>query len=144
MSGISFIVEGDPKGQPRPRAFARKMGDKFVARVYDAATAEGWKSIVALGWRSSGAERFTGPIRLTLKFHIRRPKSHSGAKGLKPSAPIHHCQKPDGDNFAKAVMDALTQCNAWEDDCNIVDLRVTKDWAEYPGCEITIEPLEAA
>jgi len=47
MKPITFFVPGEPKGQPRPRAFARKMGDKFVARVFDAATAEGWKGAIA-------------------------------------------------------------------------------------------------
>ena len=40
MAPIEFFVEGDPKPQPRPRAFARKIGNKFMARVYDAGTAE--------------------------------------------------------------------------------------------------------
>lgn len=45
---ITFFIHGDPKPQPRPRAFARRMGAKFVARVYDAGTAEGWKSQIAM------------------------------------------------------------------------------------------------
>ncbi|NCA12937.1 MAG: RusA family crossover junction endodeoxyribonuclease, partial [Proteobacteria bacterium] len=37
--------------------------------------------------------------------------------------------KPDADNCAKAVMDALTQLGAfWRDDAQVVELRVWKDY----------------
>lgn len=35
MSPLAFRITGEPKGQPRPRAFARKMGNVHVARFYD-------------------------------------------------------------------------------------------------------------
>ena len=43
---IELTIFGDPKGQPRPRAFARRMGAKYVARVYDSDVADEWKSAV--------------------------------------------------------------------------------------------------
>jgi hypothetical protein len=46
---ISIFVHGEPKGQPRPRAFARGG----MVRMYDPATAEGWKSAIADEWRRS-------------------------------------------------------------------------------------------
>ena len=45
---ISFSVDGEPKAQPRPKAFARNFGNKWQARVYDPGTAEGWKSLIAI------------------------------------------------------------------------------------------------
>src|SRR4029077_12784124 len=52
-----FVVIGDPKGQPRPRAFAKKIGiNTYVARVYDAASAEAWKSAIALSAREAGLD----------------------------------------------------------------------------------------
>ena len=49
---ITVRVYGEPKGQPRPRAFAKPIGGgKFSARVYDAGTAEGWKSQIAQAFR---------------------------------------------------------------------------------------------
>lgn len=44
---IQFRVYGVPKGQPRPKAFARNFGGKWQARVYDPGTAESFKSAIA-------------------------------------------------------------------------------------------------
>lgn len=139
---MTFFVTGDPKGQPRPRAFAFKGH----ARVYDAGTAEGWKSLVAaelkLRWDGN---KIAGPIAVELCFHMRRPKSHYGAKGLKPSAPqCWHTQKPDADNLAKAVLDALTQCGLWQDDDQVASLTVEKVWCDggAAGCRIEVVSLE--
>ena len=46
MSTLAFTVTGEPKGQPRPRAFARKMGAIHVARFYDSDVADEWKRAV--------------------------------------------------------------------------------------------------
>ncbi len=136
---ISFFVRGAPKGQPRPRAFARKFGDKWSARVYDAGTAEGWKSLVAVAYRETvGAviAPIHGPVRLEVTFWMARPKSHRGAHGLKPSAPKAHVQKPDLDNLEKAVMDALTQIGAWLDDAQVCEKVSRRMWVpEDGGCE---------
>jgi len=48
MSQIHFFVSGDPKAQPRIRAFAINGH----ARVYDPGTAEGWKSLIAVAARA--------------------------------------------------------------------------------------------
>jgi Holliday junction resolvase RusA-like endonuclease len=56
---VEFNVDGLPKGQPRPRAFARKVGDRVVARVHDSGSAEGWKSDVA---RASMPHRPAAPL----------------------------------------------------------------------------------
>ena len=96
---ISFFVSGEPKGQPRPRAFARKMGGKFVARVFDAGTAEAWKScIAAAAAQHKPAEPIAGPVRLRLCFYLARPKGHhpSGRidRGLRATSPLHPIREP--------------------------------------------------
>lgn len=146
---ISFWVSGEPKGQPRPRAFARKMGGKFVARVFDAGTAEAWKScIAAAAAQHKPAEPIAGPVRLRLCFYLARPKGHCVAnkpeRGLRPNAPVWHTGKPDSDNLAKAVMDALTQCGwFWGDDAQVAILTVAKRYADS-GTGAQIEIGEAA
>lgn len=146
---IQIFVAGDPKGQPRPRAFARNG----MVRMYDPATAEGWKSAIADEWRRSASahKTVTGPVSLTLRFYMPRPKSHFNSKGeLKPTAPQYYERKPDADNLAKAVMDALTQLRAWQDDDQVVILKVVKQYcpshesgyAGSSGCEITLKETE--
>ena len=147
---ISFFAHGDPKGQPRPRAFARKFGAKWQARVYDAGTAEGWKSQVALAVKAlnKGIVIPDGPIRVNSSFYFRRPKSHfrtgKNAHLLRDDAPEWHTQKPDRDNLDKAVLDALTQLGCWSDDCQVCAGEISKRWAPLgsgPGCLLEIEPL---
>ena len=145
MAGpILFFVPGDPKGQPRPRAFARKVGDKFQARVFDAGTAEGWKSQIAAVLREHvGAQVMAGAVRLSLDFVVRRPKAHFGtgkrSGQLRESAPFWCTQRPDIDNYAKAVMDCITQAGGvWHDDAQVSVLQVRKIFGERPGVAVSI------
>ena len=136
---VSFFVPGIPKGQPRPRAFVR--GNR--AAVYDPGTAEGWNGQIALAWRATGHEKvIDGVFDVRLEFRFPRPKHHSNSKGvLKPAAPDWHTAKPDADNAAKAVLDALTTLHVWKDDALVSSLTVTKRYDTTPGCQISITTL---
>jgi len=130
---------GEPKGQPRPRAFVRNG----QARVYDAGTAEGWKSQVALAAREAGAAGLAleCPVSLVVECRFPRPKYHFNAKGTKPTAPTLHTSVPDADNVAKAILDALTVVHVWRDDSQVYRLAVTKRYVlsgEIPGASITL------
>lgn len=144
---IDFFVQGNPKGQPRPRAFAR--GGK--AHVYDPGTAEGWKSKVALAAKDYMPKKtIEVPVVVILNFAFARPKSHfrtgKNAHLLKSSAPGQHIQRPDLDNLAKAVLDALTDIGLWKDDSLICELYIFKSWADSennkPGCLVIIETID--
>jgi Holliday junction resolvase RusA-like endonuclease len=140
MKTISFFVPGLPKGQPRPRAFARKMGGKFVARVYDSATAEGWKGAIAGCAKEYLPEIPTElPVAMQITFSMPRPKYHFKRSGLRQDAPDAYTSKPDSDNLAKAVMDCLTLVGMWKDDAQVYDLRVIKKYGGATGAQITIE-----
>ena len=145
MSTLAFTVTGDPKGQPRPRAFARKMGAIHVARFYDSDVADEWKRAVQIVVLDAAIVHkwplTLGPVAISMAFSLPRPKSHFGAKGLKPSAPVHHSGKPDADNLAKLVMDQITKSErVWRDDSQVVSLRVEKLWASgnESGCSVLI------
>lgn len=137
---IAFSVDGVPKPQPRPRAFARHGR----ARVYDPATAEGWKSSVAMA--AAGHRPLTplaGLIEVDLIFRLPRPKAHyhTGRRAgvLRDGAPLWHSGKPDLDNLAKAVIDALTEIGFWGDDGQIARLTVEKRYSARPGCDVRID-----
>ena len=145
MSTLAFTITGDPKGQPRPRAFARQMGNVHVARFYDSDVADEWKRAVQIVVLDASIVHkwplTLGPVAISLCFSLPRPKSHFGAKGLKPSAPVHHSGKPDADNLAKLVMDQITKSGrVWRDDSQVVSLRVEKLWASgnESGCSVLI------
>ena len=138
----NIYVKGLPKGQPRPRAFAR--GGR--AAVYDPGTAEGWKGQIALAFREFENRKVHAPMSLLLTFHMPRPAGHLKKNGeVKPAhASSLFTGKPDADNLAKAVMDSLTTLGVWTDDALVVTLIVRKRYATTPrpaGCEIEIYEL---
>jgi len=148
MSAITFRVSGDPKGQPRPRAFARKMGNKFVARVFDAGTAEEWKGLIAVAARPhTPATPFLGPVSVCSTFIFARPNKHfvanNPARPLRADAPAWHTNKPDRDNLEKALLDALTQLGGfWRDDAQVCAGEVRKAYGNTPGVIVTIKSAE--
>jgi Holliday junction resolvase RusA-like endonuclease len=145
---LEVFVAGKPKGQPRPKAFSR--GNH--AGVYDPGTAEEWKGIVRQEVKARwDGQPWEGPVSLTLQFSMPRPKDHFNRKGLKATAPNHHVGRPDADNLAKAIMDALTNLGIWKDDSQVAVLRVSKSYVKAiplscgtgcacgaAGCTITI------
>lgn len=140
-TAIEFFAQGQPKGQPRARAFAFNGR----ARMYDPGTAEGWKSQVAAAAKEHLPEQpLQGPLSLALYFAMPRPKSHyrTGKRSheLRDGAPYWHTGKPDADNLAKAVMDALTQLGVWKDDDQVCKLRIWKRYADdgKTGCLVAI------
>ena len=135
---IEFFAHGIPKGQPRPRAFARNG----MVRVYDPGSAEGWKSAVAEAAKAHLPEKpLEGPVSVKIRFHFPRPKAHFTKKGLRPNATVWYTSKPDSDNAAKAILDALTVLGMWKDDSQVCDLRCLKLYAgemDQPGAHIII------
>jgi crossover junction endodeoxyribonuclease RusA len=141
---ISFFALGDPKGQPRPKAFVRGGH----AAVYDPGTAEGWKSAIATGAKEAGCVglMLDGPLKLTLYCWFKRPKSHyrAGKRSaeLRDDIDSWHTKKPDADNVLKAAADALTHLGVWRDDSQLAEVVVRKRYTNSNArTQITIEPL---
>jgi Holliday junction resolvase RusA-like endonuclease len=120
------------------------------AAVYDCGTAEGWKGQVAVACRELEGRCLHQCLAVSLTFYLARPKGHFRSNGqLKPNAPVFlHDKKPDVDNLAKAVLDALTGIRAWLDDAQVCELNVRRYYelpGEYvQGCLIRISELTEA
>ncbi len=146
MIGIDFRVYGLPKGQPRPRAFSRNGS----ARVYDPGTAEGWKSQIAEAARPYlPTTPLEGPLTVRLDLWFPRPKAHFKGKTLRADAPTWCEKKPDADNLAKAVLDAMTTLGFWGDDAQVVCLWAMKRYVttvhNAPGVNVMVaRPVGAA
>lgn len=132
---VSLIVYGDPVPQPRPRitvrgAFAHAYTPKkhFIHE---------YRLGVGLAWKRTEDEPFGGPVEVNIVCHFARPASHLRKDGSpKASAPLY--PRPDVDNLAKAVLDALTDAGAWADDSQVVSLAVRKKWSQVAHTLITI------
>lgn len=78
----------------------------------------------------------TGPCFAAMTFILPRPKR------LKSGPRQPHAAKPDIDNLAKAVLDALNHVGVWGDDAQVSQAMLCKRYAasdERPGAEITID-----
>lgn len=147
-SNTTFFIPGDPAAQGRPRTRVLRLGSRSVAQIYNPHNADDWKARVEIIARDYVPRApLLGPIRLWAIFHVRRPQSHfRRAKerfDLKPDSPVWHTSKPDGDNFAKALLDALTAVRMWADDSQVCDQRIQKVYCtdDKPGCLVTIQQI---
>jgi len=143
---LEKFVPGDPKPQPRQRHFARKCGNKWLARSYDPGTAEGWKSQIALAIQKHlPAQPFDGPLRVDLTFFMRRPLSLKRKKDPDGVIWCANHRHGDRDNLDKAILDCLTQCGFWVDDALVCDGVIRKYFAPkrgVPGVQIRVYALE--
>ena len=125
-----FTIPGQPVAQARPR-FAMRGG---FSRVYDDPKSREYKQFVALSVRSQGAVLTEGPVRVSMTFYMKRPKSLPKKVNL-------HVKKPDIDNLTKAILDG---CNGelWNDDSQVCSLLASKVYTvDEPGVEMTVEEL---
>lgn len=139
MKSYVFSVEGLPVAQPRAKAVS--FGGH--ARVYNPGTANLWKACVIKAIKDAKVETMQGPVRLCVRFYMPRPKNHLNSVGLlKKNAPDHHTKKPDLDNLAKSVMDAMTAAGVWLDDSQVCSVYLEKRYCDNPRAEIIVKEEE--
>lgn len=88
---------------------------KAAIRAVFIAEAKQWRTI-------------TGPLHVSVFAYLAMPSSWAKKKRA-AHAGQYHAQKPDADNVTKAVLDALTDCEAWCDDAQVASCLVIKRWA---------------
>lgn len=118
---IEFELQIEPL--PQPRIKARRIGNHIQVYTPQNAAIKAYKATIVAAFKQVAGEDFEplkGPLCLTIGFTFERPQAR-----LKEEA---HIIKPDLDNLAKGVMDALNGA-AWHDDSQIVNLNLTKQWA---------------
>lgn len=84
-------------------------------------------------------------MSLSIVFRFKRPATHIGKKGIKPSAPQHNTSGRNGDlsKLVRSTEDALTGV-AYNDDRQIVSMNVSKRYCtadEPQGAVITLTQL---
>lgn len=134
MAALSLRVNGDPDGQKRPRVFFNAR----AGRTMTWSPKSLWAQQVftkALVMRPKTA--LEGPLRLDLTFWMPRPKSRGDE--------LWHASRPDFDNLAKSVCDALTRARWWTDDSRIASATIVKLYStasNAPGVRIDVEEIQ--
>jgi Holliday junction resolvase RusA-like endonuclease len=119
---ITFTVPGDPVPQPRPRVTVRgRHGHAYTPATH---AIHGYRAAVAAAARASGVTSTGEPLNVVIDAVFVRPKSHMRKAGVKPDAP--KLPRPDVDNLAKAVLDALQ--DVMGDDTLVARLVVEKSY----------------
>ena len=126
MISIKFTVYGKPQGKARPR-FTRQ------GRAYTPKQTADYERQIKQAYISAGGQLIsdTAPIIVCITAEFKKAKSN------KMDFPT---LKPDADNIAKAVCDALNGI-AYKDDKQITCLTVGKVWAE-DGIEKVVVEIE--
>lgn len=141
MIRIAFDVAGLPRSQG---ALVRSPSGGLYNR--GAKDLQAWRGAIATEARACIAadltrwQIFNCPVEVRATFRLPRPLGHSGARGLRASAPAFPGRKPDLDKLARAALDALTGV-VFLDDAQVVDLVVRKrytDPGQQPGVSVEI------
>lgn len=120
-----YIIRGAPQPQGRPRSVRR--GKSLI--VYDPKISRDYKRNVALQVTCQQPRKIEkGPIDLKVTFFVQKPKSR--AKRDK-----YPDRKPDFDNLAKCVCDALNGI-LWRDDAQICHADIWKVYVDKDPCTI--------
>lgn len=140
MRTIAFRVESIPVAQPRQRSAF--IGGHIRNYTPAKSHVNAFKAHVAYAAKQVYNDKpLDVPLSLTLEFVFPRPESMMYKKKLMPREP--KACKPDFDNLAKSVCDALNGL-LWRDDSLVCEAKITKWIAsgdEQPHVFIMIEPL---
>lgn len=139
MGRISFRIWGDPKGKARPRvlkngrAYTPKTTADYELRVLKECR-ETMQLYRTFGWMDGE------PLVMDIQAYFSIPKSYSKKKvDLIERGFVKPTKKPDADNIAKIICDALNGA-LYKDDAQIVSLHVSKHYTKgEPYVRVKVE-----
>lgn len=134
-----FMIPGKPIGKARPRV------NTYTHRAYTPPATKNYEATVRSSYMNAappGERLHTGPVRVQIMAYYPIPKSWNKARKRAAMAGETRPEvKPDLDNCAKAILDALNGL-AYEDDASITDLTIHKRYAEIGHVIVRIESGE--
>ena len=133
---VNFSIDGPPHGKGRPRF--RRFGN-FVQTYTDAKTKSYETLVKEAAIKAMGSSPpLEGPVKLDLIIRLPVPKSYS--KKLSEaclSGLVSPVKKPDWDNVAKSVADAMNGV-IYLDDSQIVYAVISKAYAAEAGVDVVV------
>lgn len=140
MKIIRFTVPGPPKGKARARTVRTKSGQTFSY------TPEGtvlYENLIKTSYFQECRDSFQNgeALEVIIKSYYSIPKNISKVKRKQMlSGILLPAKKPDIDNIAKCILDALNGV-AFHDDTQVVKLYMEKQYAEQPRVEVEIREI---
>ena len=137
---VTFEVSGDPHGKGRPK-FARR--GNFVQTYTDKKTAS-YEDLVR--FHANIAMVDLAPLESAVAVYIyiklAVPKSYSKKRTEACLSGLERpTKKPDWDNVAKSICDAMNGI-VYMDDTQIVDAHVTKVYAANAGVDVGVKEIK--
>ena len=136
---MTFSVPGEPRGKGRPR-FSRYTGKVYT----DSETDTYEKKIVVYFRKACGGLKFDDGafISVDVVAYLPIPKRATKANRASMEAGlILPSRKPDTDNIAKAVLDALNGV-AYKDDARVQRICCSKLYGADPRLDITLQEVK--
>ena len=135
---MKFTIYGEPVAKGRPR-FSSRGG---IVRSFTPAKTVNYENLVKLSFDASEEkEMLQGELSVKIIAYFSIPQSTSKKKRHEMLVGrMNPTKKPDCDNVAKTILDALNG-RAFEDDKQVVVLHIEKHYDEKPRVEVEI--LEA-
>lgn len=133
IDDVKITIPGEPVPQGRPR-FTRS------GHAYDPEKSHAYKAAVALLARRAmkGNEPMDGAVGCYIEFTHTIPKSFTKGKRLAARYGMYaKATRPDIDNLAKGVMDAIKGI-VWRDDAQVTTLSLRKRYGDEPGVLVRV------
>ena len=133
---MKFVIYGEPVAKGRPRF--RKMGG--YVKPYTPQKTLSYENLIKVSFdeQVTDKEVLLGEVGAVIKAYFSIPKSTSKKKSkLMDEGYVNPTKKPDLDNLAKTVLDALNG-RAFKDDSQVTYLTVEKHYSHNPRVEVEI------
>lgn len=134
---VHFEVPGDPIGKERHRT-ARTKNGRVIS--YTPEKTSSYEALVRACYLAYGGTRFADgePIKMSIYAYFAVPKSNSKQQRLDMLAGrIRPTKKPDADNIAKIICDALNGI-AYRDDAQVIQLLIVKEYDTQPQSRVSV------
>lgn len=143
MNVVVFSVAGNPRGKARARTFYDSRMGKM--RSITPEQTKDYERLIRWNYKAAGGV-YMGEklIDITITAFYPVPKSFSKSKREAAlSGKLRPTTKPDVDNCAKAVLDALNGV-CYADDRQVVGLKIDKYYGVHGYLAIFVEGIENA
>ena len=133
---ISFTVDGTAVPKQRPRISGRRAYTPKRTKDYEGRVLQTFRSSYSGFYPAFGKD---APVRICISIYQAIPKSWSKKKCLQAERGeiVPLSRNGDIDNIAKSILDALNGF-AYEDDCQVTTLMITKQYGVKPCAEVQL------